>query len=118
MNDPLKRMIRHQYHDYIHDLFRNPRSGRPALTAGDHVAVSREKLVDFVDNSYQTINKKNIKKRWIAESFGQCGLNPWLGDEKFCTHLEKLSESGVYAALTAAHEAEILDKIIKHKKSI
>ena len=45
MNAPLKRMIRHQYHNYIHDLLQNPQSRCPALNVGDHVAVSREKLV-------------------------------------------------------------------------
>jgi hypothetical protein len=114
MNAPLKRSIRRQYHDYVHELLQNPSSGL-ALKAGDPIAVSRETLVGFVENVYENINTENIKKRWITESFNQCGLNPWNGDEQFRKHLGKLSESGVYTALSAVHEAEILAKNFKPK---
>ena len=75
MNAPLKLSIRHQYHNYVRELLQNPPSGI-ALKAGDPIAVSRETLVGFVKNAYQNINTENIKKRWITESFSQCGLNP------------------------------------------
>jgi len=112
MNAPLKRMIRNQYHDYVNDSIRNPPSGE-APKARSPIAVSRETLVSFVENALRSINEENIKKRWISESFEQCGLNPWKGDDRFRKHIEKLSENGIYAALTAAHEAETLDKKVK-----
>ena len=119
MNAPLKRLIRQQYHDYVNQLLRDPPSG-VALKAGDKFVVSREALliIGFVENAYQNINAENVKKRWIAESFDRCGLNPWNGDQQFRKHLGKLSESGVCAALSAAHEAEILDKTVKAKRAL
>jgi len=107
-NRPLKRLIRSQYHDYVHQLIKNP-SGSPALKAGDPVGLSRETLIGFVENAYNKINVENRRKRWIAESFNQCGLNPWNSDRQFKEHLKKLSESSIYAALSAVNNAELLN---------
>ena len=77
------------------------------------MTISRETLIDFVEKAYEDINNENIKKRWIAESFNKCGLNPWGDDSCFLKHLDQVNESGMYKALTEAHTAEVLEKRVK-----
>ena len=101
----------------MNDLLKNSFSGK-ALKVGDSVTVSRETLVGFVENVYDKINTENATNRWIARAFDKCGLNPWNSDEQFSNHLEQLNESGVFAALSAAHEAETLNRIVQVRDGI
>ena len=55
MNAPLKRSIRRQYHEYVHQLLQSPSSGI-ALKAGDPISVSRETVVGFIETVYDEIN--------------------------------------------------------------
>ena len=112
MNAPLKRLVRQQYHDHVHRILQDE-SHSSKFKPGDKVTISRETLIDFVEKAYEDINNENIKKRWIAESFNKCGLNPWGDDSCFLKHLDQVNESGMYKALTEAHTAEVLEKRVK-----
>ena len=112
MNAPLKRLVRQQYHDHVHRILQDE-SHSSEFKPGDKVTISRETLIDFVEKAYEDINNENIKKRWIAESFNKCGLNPWGDDSCFLKHLDQVNESGMYKALTEAHTAEVLEKRVK-----
>ena len=106
VNGPLKKMIREEYHNHVAELFSTSKQSAN-LKAGDKIPVSREKLVEFIQNAYDKINSVNIKNRWIADSFKTCGLDRWSENTKrnFEAHLEKLSESRVYQALIEQHSA-------------
>lgn len=108
MNRPLKRFIRSQYHDYVNQLLKKPATGSP-LRAGDPVAISRETLIGFIESAYNKINVDNRKRRWIAESFNQCGLNPWKSDIQFKEYLSKLSENSIYSALASVNKSDLLN---------
>jgi hypothetical protein len=46
-------------------------------------------VVDFVLNTIAEINLQNDEKRFIADAFWKCGLNPWSKEnslEAFCEH--------------------------------
>ena len=70
MNAPLKRLIRQQYHDHVHRISQD-QSQLSKFKPGDKVTVPRETLIDFIEKAYDNINKENIKRRWIAESFNK-----------------------------------------------
>ena len=108
MNAPLKRLIRRQYHDHVLRMLQGD-AGSSKFKPGDKVAISRETLIDFVEKAHDDINSENIKKRQIAESFNEHGLNPWGDDTCFLKHLDQLNESGMHKALTEAHAAELLE---------
>ena len=108
MNRPLKRFIRSQYHDYVNQLLKKPATGSP-LRAGDPVAISRETLIGFIEPAYKKINVDNRKRRWIAESFNRCGLNPWTSDIEFKEYLSKLSENSIYSALASVNKSDLLN---------
>ena len=107
MNAPLKRSIRSQYHDYVNQILKD-NSRVSKFKPGDKIPISRETLIDFVEKAHEKINIENIKKQWMAESFNKCGLNPWGDDICFLKHLDELSETSMYKALTEAHTAEDL----------
>ena len=111
MNAPLKKSIRTQYHDHVRLLIESTETNE-SLTAGSTVKISRETLVNFVENSTDDINRENRTDRWIATSFDKCGLNPRRDDTKFLEHLNRLNEDGIYRALTEAHTAEVLERRI------
>ena len=106
VNGPLKKMIREEYHNHVAELFSTSKQSA-SLNAGDKIPVSRENLVEFIQNAYGKINSVNKKNRWIADSFKTCGLDPWSDTTKkeFEAHLGKLSESRVYQALIDQHTA-------------
>ena len=108
MNRPLKRFIRSQYHDYVNQLLKKPATGSP-LRAGDPVAIPRETLIGFIESAYNKINVDNRKRRWIAESFNRCGLNPWTSDIEFKEYLSKLSENSIYSALASVNKSDLLN---------
>ena len=73
--------------------------------------ITREQLVSFVESAFSEINMEQKSKRTIADSFLQCGLDPFFpNQDAFTKHLDNLSEDGVYKALTDAHTAEVLGK--------
>ena len=48
---------------------------------GKTVAVSREEVVQIVENAYYSINmKNNTGENFIRNSFDKCGLKPWSKD--------------------------------------
>jgi len=69
--------------------------------------VSRENLVEFIQNAYDTISSVNRKNYWIADSFKIFGLDPWSKNTKrdYEAYIENLSESRVYQALIDQHTA-------------
>ena len=78
--------------------------------AGEKVKISREELVEFVEDAYSQINQQQKTNSYIKKSFELCGLNPYAPDDiVFERHLASLSENSVYAALTAVHTALTLE---------
>ena len=74
--------------------------------AGEKVKISREHLVEFVEEAYLQINQQQKTDNYIKQSFELCGLNPYATDDiVFERHLASLSENSVYAALTAVQTA-------------
>ena len=64
------------------------------------VDVSREQLVDFIEGAFNQINTHQMRNRTIAESFDNCGLNPYSDDlTAFHRHLDSLEENKCYAAM-------------------
>ena len=78
--------------------------------AGEKVKISREKLVEFVEKAYDKINDSQKTDDYIKRSFKLCGLDPYAPDlSEFERHLASLSETAMYAALTASHTATTLE---------
>jgi hypothetical protein len=97
INSKLKKAIRAIYSTH---MCRNHR------VAGEKVKISREHLVEFVEEAYLQINQQQKTDSYIKQSFELCGLNPYATDDiVFERHLASLSENSVYAALTAVHTA-------------
>jgi len=109
MNVQLKRLVRQQYNDHVHRLLQD-NAHSSTFKPGDKGTIPRETLIDFVEKAYDQIKSENIRKRWIAEAFNKCGLNPWGDDTCFLKHLDQLNEIGMYKALTEAHTAEVLER--------
>ena len=97
INSKLKKTIRSKYSSHM---------CRKNRVAGEKVKITREELVQFVEEAYEEINQQQKMDNCIKRSFELCGLNPYaLDDSVFERHLASLSENSVYAALTAAHTA-------------
>jgi len=109
MNVQLKRLVRQEYNDYVRWILQDNVLS-DGLKPEDKVPIKGETLIDFVEKAYDKINNENIRKRWIAQAFDKCGLNPWGDDTCFLKHLDQLNEIGMYKALTEAHTAEDLER--------
>ena len=73
---------------------------------GEHIGISREKLTDFILESYDKINDENLSNPYIRRAFDLCGLNPYSTIEKtFIQHLDQLSMTSAYKALIDHHTA-------------
>jgi len=55
VNRVLKKMIREEYHNHVTELCRSSEQ-TTNLNAGDKIPVSRENLVQFIENAYNKIN--------------------------------------------------------------
>jgi len=108
MNVVLKRLVRQQYNDDVRCILQDNVLS-DGFKPGDKVPIQRETLIDFVEKVYDKINNENIRKRWIAQAFDKCGLNPWGDDTCSLKHLDQLNEIDMYKALTEAYTAEVLD---------
>ena len=96
INKPLKKAIRLQYEQLMANRFEE-RKYEP----GKAVAVSREELVEIVEDAYHYINMANITgEKFIRNSFDMCGLNPWSNVmHAYHKYLGSLSENGIYQSL-------------------
>jgi hypothetical protein len=104
INKPLKGLIKSIYAE--DEL-------RANLTAGDSYVVSRERLVEMIEDAHNKINDGQIKNSSIRNSFRLCGLDPYApaDDTTFERHLNSLNDNGVYAALSAQNEALKLKEV-------
>ena len=93
INKPLKQEIRRRYYDFVSRQYDKIREERK-------INVSREQLVNFIEDAFNQINSQQIRNRTIAESFNICGLNPYSDDlTAFHRHLDSLEENKCYAAM-------------------
>ena len=87
--------MRKIYHDQVQELVL-----RKEVKVGDEVRVSCVNVLQFVEKAIKDANKDNFVKRWIAEAFEMCGLNPYVtSNDKFKQHLDRLESHGAYNAL-------------------
>ena len=91
INKPLKQQIRKNYLRHASQTKTKP---------GEYFVISREKLVEFIESSYKSLNKEMYEKQIIKNSFEKCGLNPHFGDTMFRKYLSGLEECSVYNALS------------------
>ena len=96
INKPLKKEIRSQYEHLMSIRYKKQK-----YEPGKTVAVSREEVVQIVENAYHSINmKNNTGEKFIRNYFDKCGLNPWSKDiNAFKKHLKSLSENSIYKSL-------------------
>ncbi len=93
INKPLKQEIRRRYYDFVYQQY-------DKVIAERKINVSREQLVDYIEDAFNQINTQQIRNRTIAESFNICGLNPYSDDlTAFHRHLDSLEENKCYAAM-------------------
>lgn len=72
------------------------------------VSLSHEKLVDFVLQTIEEINKQNCENQFIADSFKKCGLNPWSKErslQAFQEHLDFLESNEILKAMITNQNA-------------
>jgi hypothetical protein len=96
INKPLKKQIRAKYERLMMDRYKVSR-----FVPGAAIAVSREELVQIVEDAYYSVNVENSSGNpYIRKAFDICGLNPWCTDLiEFHKHLDGLSENGIYMSL-------------------
>jgi DDE superfamily endonuclease len=97
INKPLKQSIRSRHDQYVADIVRG-NGFRP----GQHVKVSRDKLLEFIKGAFEDINRTNRGTLAIYNAFGDCGLNPFLpgnAEAHFRARLDSLSKESCYGAL-------------------
>ena len=91
LNKPLKSNIRERYYSHKAAL---------KIPTGGKCPVSRELLVQWVEESLATIYQKQVATRDISRTFRKCGMDPFDDDKDlFSRHLEKMSEQSVYNSL-------------------
>ena len=77
--------------------------------------ISREQLVEFVEQSFDEINAEQKRNRSISRSFQICGLDPWSTDlREFKEHLDSLSTNRVYEALIQ-HQKTITGSTVQYR---
>ena len=92
VNKPLKIKIRRKYEDLI--------SKRGKFVPEKHQEISKEELVQIVEESYHEIYSRNKTDQYIKNAFEMCGLNPWGKNQSaFQKHLDGLSENSIYRSL-------------------
>ena len=99
VNKPLKDEVKALYSEYKTSLAK-------AFIPGSKIRVSREKLVEFIENAIQKINNDQRQMHAIYRTFKMCGLNPYDEDlTDFKKHLDSLNENKVYATLECNNKA-------------
>ena len=103
-NKPFKVLIRTKYNESISiELI------KCNLNIGDKYKVSRDDLINFICQTIDELNEKYKQTRQISNSFEQCGLNHLIiNTDLFLKHLESLTRTFMYKALTDQHEAVTL----------
>ena len=104
-NKPFKALIRTKYNESISkELIKGN------LNVGGMYKVSRDDLINFICQTIDKLNEKYKKTRQMSNSFEQCGLNYLSNNtDLFMKHLESLTETFIYKALTDQHEAVTLN---------
>ena len=98
-NKPLKDKVKALYLEYKTSLAK-------AFIPGSKIRVSREKLVEFIENAIQKINNDQRQTHAIYRTFKMCGLNPYDEDlTNFKKHLDSLNKNKVYATLECNNKA-------------
>ena len=104
INKPLKNMVRERYQKYVSDICNE-------FTPGQSIKISREKLVEIVEQSFDEMNSSEAQTRAISKSFQMCGLDPWASNlVPFHNHLKSLSINTIYDRLIKKKEAITLEK--------
>ena len=102
INKPLKDALKKAYGNFRNEIAKD-------FVPGEHIGISREKLTDFILESYDKINDKNLSNPYIRRAFDLCGLNPYADDstieKTFIQHLDQLSMTSAYKALIDHHTA-------------
>jgi len=92
--------IRERYYRYLSEQ-------ASSFQPGVRVKVSREKLVEIVEQSFDEINCDQKFDRSITRSFQICGLDPWTSIlEKVSDHLDSLTTNRVYEKLVRVKHQE------------
>jgi len=79
VNKPLKVQIRRKYEDLI--------SKRGKFVPGKRQEISKEELVQIVEESYHEINSRNRTDQYIKNAFEMFGLNPWGKPNQLSTNI-------------------------------
>ncbi|EQC42254.1 hypothetical protein SDRG_01088 [Saprolegnia diclina VS20] len=88
LNKPIKSRLRELYYGHRIDALDD-------ATPGDLFRVRRDRVFGFVEKVYADINKDNRTRRWIADAYDTCGMNPWAtNQDRFKAHLDGLNMSG------------------------
>jgi hypothetical protein len=93
-NGPIKKHLRASYYNHLGKMVADG-----DFRAGDRIHITRELLLQWIEEAFKDYNKNSQKNRRIYKAFALCGLNPEEGDVKFEEHLARLSEEGVYKSL-------------------
>ena len=100
-NKPFKSLIRTKYNESISTKLINSK-----LSIGDKYNVSRGDLIPFICHIIDELNHKYHPSKKIFKSFEQCGLNYLCKNtDLLMKHLESLTETSMYKALTDQREA-------------
>ena len=99
INKPLKHHIKKAYSDHITCQV-------DEFAPGTKVNISRETLVDLIENAVAAINAVQGRTQSIYCSFKLCGLDPYDKELKhFRDHLDRLSEHTAYKKLQGNNQA-------------
>jgi hypothetical protein len=103
INKPLKQHIKSAYYRFRDELFND---AEKCPKPGDKIKVPREKVLGFIEEAYDHINKSNLANRWIAHGFRICGQDPYFGDlSDFDAHLMSLEENEIYSLMIKGNKA-------------
>ena len=100
INKPLKDHIRRAYYNYITSTVVDD------FQPGKKIQISREKLVEFIEEACKKINSEQDYYRSIYKSFKKCSLNPFITDtDDFKKHFDKLSYNMIYNKLECCNNS-------------
>ena len=73
---------------------------------GNKIQVSRENLVEMLVKLFDWINDQQISQSYIRDSFGLCGLNPYVEDQYiFKAHLDSIFDNIAYDSLLSTKKS-------------
>jgi hypothetical protein len=111
VNRPLKSYVRRRHARFITELVQSP-----TFQAGQQVAVSRDKFLEFIEGAFKDVNQQNLSTSSIRDTFAMCGVNPFVeghAQTKFKAHLDSLSRERAYGVLLRCNTPLSLELIIK-----